>query len=218
MSVKNILLVVLALAALTGWVAYARKRTDVPVINLTDNTASASASIMQALQVRSSTLRPDFTTDPLTENELLALSWAASGKNRDGHGYTIPLALASDPYVDVYIFDANGTRRYDWEANTLAPVTDTDARQQIVKMGELATIPDMMVFVIDPDKLPVINPDESYGYIAVGAMSQNVYLLAAELGIQRRYIASIDADAIKSTLSLDENDIPVGAIMLAKNH
>ncbi|MBQ6436095.1 nitroreductase family protein [bacterium] len=213
MDSKNIIIIGLILVALPGWLAWWRSSKANVALTL----PAVSSDLMPALQNRASTARADFTREAVSEEDLLKLAWAATGKNRDGNsGYTVPLAMGSDPYVDVYLYDQNGIRRYDYDNNGFVDVSSTDARADIMMMSEIADIPQMMVFVINPDKLPGGNPDTTYGYVAVGAMTQNVYLLAEQLGVQRRYIASIKADGIKTSAGLADNQIPVAAVILAR--
>jgi hypothetical protein len=170
--------------------------------------------IGQALERRHSGGQDDFggaAPDQATEQ---ALAWAATGKNREGTGFVVPLAMHAEPYVSVYLADAVGSRQFSWRTNEFTTVSEGDARAEFVTQGFAKKAPLLMILVMDTSKIP--GGEEAFGHMAVGAMTQNVYLLADEAGVEARYVASIDAEAITRVLTLDKTQVPVGAIVLAQ--
>ena len=169
--------------------------------------------IVQALERRNSTTGGNFTNKTPDDDTLVALAWAATGKNRDGTGFVIPLAMGADPYVSVYTATGAGVAKFDWRTNTFTTITPDDVRNSIVTQAFAKQVPAMMLFVIDTSLVPSQNTD--WGYIAVGAMTQDVYLLADEINVQTRFVASIDRPQVTSLLKLTADQVPVGAILLA---
>jgi hypothetical protein len=71
------------------------------------------------------------------------------------------------------------------------------------------------IFVIDIDKVPRGNMD--WAWHAIGAMSEHQYLLADELDIQARYMASINAGEVAALLGLDTSkNLPAGVMVMAQ--
>jgi nitroreductase len=55
-----------------------------------------------------------------------------------------------------------------------------------------------------------------WGYMAVGAMTQNVYLAAEALAIGARYMTSLSADVVRSALELGAKDVPACVMPIGK--
>jgi hypothetical protein len=56
-----------------------------------------------------------------------------------------------------------------------------------------------------------------WAWHAIGAMSEHQYLLADELGIQARYMASINAVEVAALLGLDTSkNLPAGVMVMAQ--
>jgi hypothetical protein len=191
-----------------------------PPADFTSSAVSSSASaadgisVMTALERRHSVASNELAGRKLEAEKITALAWAATGKNRAGSGFVVPMAMGADPYVSIYVADDGGVSRFDWSTNKLVPVATGDVRASLVTQGFAQAAPQLMIFVIEKALLPSANLD--FGYTAVGAMSQNVYLLAEELGVQTRYLASINAAQITQKLQLGSDQLPVGAMVLAE--
>ncbi|MDR1387093.1 MAG: nitroreductase family protein [Propionibacteriaceae bacterium] len=214
-------LLVLTVAAATGWgAAWWLNHTRTPILavgaqarlELNPVFQDSDSAIIAAIERRNSTLAGDFTDRPVAEDVQAALGWAATGKNRDGTGFVVPLAMGAEPYVSVYLATSTGVSRFDWKTNELVVVSADDVRSVLVTPGYAKQAPCLMLFVIDQDSAP---GGADNGYIAVGAMTQNVYLLADELNVQTRFIASIDHDQFRDQLRLSSTQIPAGAIVMA---
>ncbi|MDR1394103.1 MAG: nitroreductase family protein [Bifidobacteriaceae bacterium] len=214
-------LVVVLMVAAVGWAGViwlnysrpARPAIDTRAeLELKPVLTDTESAIIEALERRNSALAGDFTDKPVTDPAQLALAWAATGLNRGGSGFVVPLAMHAEPYVSVYLATAAGVSRYDWATNKLVSLTEADVRSNLVTQGYAKQAPCLMLLVIDQDK---VKGNTNNGYIAVGAMTQNVYLLADELNIQARYVESIEADQWRDPLNLTASQIPVGGIVLA---
>ena len=55
--------------------------------------------------------------------ELSTILWAATGKNREPKGWTVPMAMGREPYVSVYVLLKSGGYLYNWEKNALMQQT-----------------------------------------------------------------------------------------------
>jgi hypothetical protein len=225
--IRNIFLILFIILALAGWGAFMGQELKLQELGVelavaqnqvaprVEGVASASAPKMEALlEERASAKSTDFTSTPVNEEELALLLWSTSGKNRAGTGYVTPMAMGVPPYVDVYVADALAIRFYDGETNSLREVKAGDFRRQMAAQDFVRQAPQILVCVISGSKLP--SSEGNFGEIAVGAMTENVYLLAGELGVKARYIASIDGDGIRENLPLKEGDRPVAVMPLSR--
>jgi hypothetical protein len=179
---------------------------DNPLIVITDS------GLLHAIERRNSTFRGDFTGNEISEEALQLLGWAATGKNRDGTGFVVPLAMGTEPYVSLYLAQESGVRRFYWESNSFEMVLDSDIRNRI-NSGQNASA--IWIYVIDIDKVPRGNMD--WAWHAIGAMSEHQYLVADLLDIQARFMASINADEVAALLGLDASkNIPAGVMAMAQ--
>ena len=150
--------------------------------------------------------------------ELSTLLWAASGLNRPGKGWTIPLAMGREPYCKVYAAGENGVFLYDWKDNALKEISKGDVRGELGSQGFIAGAPYILVFVIDGEAVGTFGGTrgDDWGKVAVGAMTQNVYLAAEALDVGTRYLASMKQDAVRSHLKLADADTPLCIMPIGK--
>ena len=155
-------------------------------------------AVLSAIAGRASAAQKPFLKDELTPKELSTILWAATGKNREPKGWTIPLAMGREPYVTIYVLLKNGGYIYSWEKNALI---EASAEKRLISRAAnqdfAKTAPCLLVFV----NRGTMNVDQ-YNYIAVGAMSQNVYLAAEALGLKTRFMASFNKVNIEAALML----------------
>lgn len=219
--VLPILLAVSILAAAGGWGMFIYlNMTSTPRLNpgALDSIRSNSllmasdSELLKTIERRNSASRGSFTGNEISEDALQLLGWAATGKNREGTGFVVPLAMGADPYVSLYLAQESGVRRFMWESNSFENVIDTDIRGDINSGQEASAI---WIFVIDIESVPSGNMN--YAWHTIGAMSEHQYLVADELNIQARFMASIDADEVISLLGLDaDKHLPSGVMAMAQ--
>ncbi len=189
---KKIIAIAAALVLAASSQAFA-----IPIV-LPEPQTSGGIGLFDALSRRSSAAQQDFAKEDLTLNELSTILWAATGKNREPKGWTVPMAMGRDPYVSVYVMLKSGGYLYNWEKNALIEVNvDKKILKRTVNQDYAKTAPCILVFV---DR-GVLNM-KGLGETATGAMSQNVYLAAAALGLSARYIGSFNRSAVEESLNL----------------
>lgn len=209
MSLKKCALTALAVMVLVllGTFARAAYAEDV---KLPEPRTAGGAGVFDMLKNRASALAGSYPTGSVSMEELSTILWAASGLNRPGRGWTVPMAMGREPYCKVYAVGENGAFLYDWKDNLLREVANGDVRGDIGNQSFVAKAPYILVFVIDGKAAG------EWGQVAVGAMTQNVYLAAEALDIGTRYMASLKADAVREHLKLTEGDIPVCIMPIGK--
>lgn len=174
--------------------------------------------LFDTLKKRASTPGGGFPTGMVSDDELSSVLWAASGLNRGENGWTVPMASGKPPYVRLYVASEKGTFIYEWEGHYLREINNQDIRGDIGKQSFTKRAPYIFIFVSDGDNLKDYDAQQAndFSQIAVGAMSQNVYLSATALKLSTRYIHSINPEFISQSLQLPENSKPIGIMLLGK--
>ena len=216
-----ILLAISVLLAAGGWgTAVYFKMSHTPRLNpdalenLRSNElwAGSDSALLEAFERRNSEKRGGFTGKEISEDALQLLGWAATGKNRDGAGFVVPLAMGAEPYVSLYLVQESGVRRFSWQNNSFENVIDSNILNT-VNGGQSASA--VWIYVIEIDEVPRGNMD--WAWHAIGAMSEHQYLLADEFDIQARFMASIRAEEVASLLGLDTSkNLPAGLMVMAQ--
>ena len=180
---------------------------------------SGGMGLFDALDRRSSVAGGDFSTAPITNEELSTVLWAATGLNRGGKGWTVPMAKGQEPYCNVYVAGENGVFLYDWKEHALKEISAENIKAKIGVQSFVKKAYYSLIFVSDAKRLEYFNNPEKasrFAEVAVGAMTQDVYLAAAALNLGTRYIHSINADEIRRALKLPEGDQPIALMLLGK--
>jgi nitroreductase len=176
-------------------------------------------ALFTLLEKRASGTRGSFPKGDISLEELSSILWAATGTNRGGKGWTVPLAGGREPYVKIYAIKRDGVFLYDWKGHSLKEVSDKNVLDDITGDGFVRESAVVLIMVTDTGNLgsmSSMNGGNALAYVAAGAMSQNVYLAADSLGIGARYMISMKADAVKRELKLSGEDIPLCIIPLGK--
>lgn len=180
---------------------------------------SGGLGIFDMLKNRASATAASFPTGKISQEELSTLLWAATGLNRPEKGWTVPMAMGREPYCRVYVTGEEGTFLYDWVTHSLIGTSKEDGRRAIGAMSFASNAPYILIFVTDGKSIGSfknVRAAEDWAQVAVGAMTQNVYLAAEALGIGTRYMASLKEDAVRTACALDADDVPVCILPLGK--
>jgi hypothetical protein len=173
--------------------------------------------LFEALKKRSSVPGGDFSLGEVTPQELSTLLWAATGLNRGTTGWTVPMAHGRPPYCRVYVADATGVSLYDWSAHSLKEISAQNIKADIGAQSFVKKAAVVLIFVSDAQALAQFGEAaEELSHVAAGAMTQNVYLASAALGIGARYIRSLRHDAVVKALNLPKGDVPLCLMLLGK--
>ncbi len=167
----------------------------------TTSPAADASGLMNALRERKSA--SSFRPQALPADLLLSLLWAAWGVNRPESGKrTAPSAMNAQE-MDIYVLLAAGAFLYDAPANKLVPVVAQDLRAQAGGRGAMRAAPVQLVYVADYARTRIASPQrELYSAAHAGFIGQNVYLFCAAQALGSRFYASVDQAALKTSLSL----------------
>ena len=175
-------------------------------------------ALMDAINARASASGSAFPAGALSAQELSNLLWAASGNNRDGRLWTVPMAMGRPPYCKIYVIARNGAFLYRWREHALELVNPADLSGVVPAQAFARRAPMNLIVVTDGSELAAMNSPygQEMGVLLAGAMSQNIYLAAQTDNVGARLIYSIDRDAAKRELRLAPSDEPLFSIVLGK--
>ncbi len=176
--------------------------------------------LIAALACRQS--RRDFSPEPLPEQTLSDLLWAAGGINRhDVGGRTTPSAMNSQE-VMVYVAMPQGLFLYEPTRHVLQLTVASDVRRVTGNQDFVDTAPLDLIFVADHARMHHVPAElrEAFAFTAAGAMAQNVYLYCASEGLATVIRAWFDRQALSKAMGLQADhqlllSQTVGAILSA---
>ena len=176
---------------------------------------------MSALASRQS-LR-EFAPEPLPEQVLADLLWAAGGINRhDVDGRTAPSAMNAQEVL-LYVAMPQGLFLYEPKPHALRLVVASDVRRVTGNQDFVDTAPLDLVFVADHARMKLVPVAQrgAYAHATAGAMAQNVYLYCASEGLATVIRAWFDRDALARAMGLQADhqlllSQTVGAIKLVQ--
>ena len=175
--------------------------------------------LFETLKKRSSAAGGDFSLAEVTKEELSTILWSASGINRGAKGWTVPMWRGVPPYCRVYVAANEGVFLYDWKEHSLEKISDENIKGKIGKQAFVKKAWYTLIFVSDAEILAQFKSDDisrDFSHVAVGAMTQNVYLASAALKVNTRYIHAMNSDEIIRALKLPKGDTPIALMLLGK--
>ncbi len=128
------------------------------------------------------------------------------------------MAMGAEPYCRIYAVRDDGIFLYDWKENGLKEISKENVRAKVGAQSFVKTAPCVLIVVSDAEGLAQFQEPErtAFAYVATGAMTQDIYLAAAALGVGTRYIHSMNVDEIRTALKLEEGEAPLCLMMLGK--
>jgi len=198
------MVVLLALALAAGSAAQ-----DLAPVALPAPQTDGGKPLMQALKLRASARA--FAPEPLPDQTLSNLLWAAWGINRPQEGKRTAPSARNWQEIDVLVVNATGTYVYDATAHALKPLAAGDLRalagtQEFVKGAPLD-----LVYVADMSRMEGGSDVQPMAYADAAFIAQNVYLFCASEGLATVVRASVDRPALAKALKLRDSQLVVFA-------
>lgn len=163
--------------------------------------------LMDALHQRRS--RREFSNEPITDQQLSDLLWAAFGVNkrvefRDKLGMRTAPTARNNQEIDVYVFLPSGVYLYDGWNNRLILVRGGNYRTQAGTQEFYAEVPLALCIVADFDRMGSYTEEQKVFYSAVdaGYVSQNIYLYCESAGLATVACGRIDRERLSDILKL----------------
>lgn len=175
---------------------------------------SEGLTINEALSLRASSR--EYSSEPLTLEELSGVMWAAAGINRPGTNHlTAPSALALYP-IETYAFTPEGVYRYDAEGHTLTLVVEGDHRPLSAAQEFAYTAPLNLVYIANLERYEGFNLTNDKALFLAGqdaaGYAENVNLYAAGHNLKAITRGSLKSDEVLRLLALGESH----AVILAQ--
>ncbi|WP_028006957.1 SagB/ThcOx family dehydrogenase [Solimonas flava] len=159
-------------------------------------------TLRDALRLRRSTR--SFGPQPLSDQELSDLLWAASGINRaDAAGRTAPSARHWQE-IDVYAALRGGLYRYEPATHALRRLIEADLRALTGEQDFVGRAPLNLVYVADLSRVDAGDEQERRFYTAAdaGFIAQNVYLCCAAIGLATVVRGLVDRRRLAAAMGL----------------
>lgn len=156
----------------------------------------------------------EFTTTPLTIEEIGRLMWAAQGVTRAWGGRTAPSAGALYP-LELYAASAEGLYHYLPEGHKVELGQEADLRAQLARaaldQAAVAEAPVVFVLAAVPERTSAKYGDRAQRYVILeaGHACQNLLLEATALGLGAVPIGAFHDDDVKRILGLGPEEEPL---------
>jgi SagB-type dehydrogenase family enzyme len=189
------------------------------VIKLPSPAQTGKMSLEETLKNRKS-IR-DFSSEPLTIEELSQLLWAAQGTTRDWGARTAPSAGALFP-LEVYVVLKEGVFHYSSKHHRLTRNLEKDVRDKLAyaALGQDSVQKAPAIFVIaavyERTSKKYGNRTERYVIMEAGHAGQNLLLQAVSLGLETVPIGAFHDEKVKQVLNLPINHEPLYLIPVGR--
>lgn len=217
------LLIPLLLALLMVACGPNQTQTTTPIeytetIALVQPALSEGLTINQALWLRASSR--DYSTEPLTLEELSGVMWAAAGINRPENNHlTAPSAMALYP-IRVYAFTPEGVYRYDEQSHSLLRVVEGDHRELSAAQEFAYSAPLNLVYIADMSRYEGLNLTAAKAEFLAGqdaaGYAENVNLYAAGHNLKAITRGSLKSAEVLTLLGLEKGHTVVLAQTVGK--
>ncbi len=177
---------------------------------LTQPDLSRGLPVMQALQQRASVTA--FSSDPLSNQDLSDIIWAANGINRPDEGKRTAPSARNSQDIDIYVIKEDGAYFYNPADHSIELIAPGDHRNLVTgRQVNMANAPVMLVLVSDISRFA--GSDDAlklrWGAMDAGIVSQNIALACAGLGMVTRPRASMDMGGLRELLKLKDSQHPM---------
>ena len=160
----------------------------------------AGNPLMEVLAKRSSSR--EFSAEPLPENILSNMLWAAAGINRPDSGKrTAPTAMNKQE-IDVYVATVKGIYLYEAKSHSLKMIAAGDLRGLTGKQDYVKEAAVNLIYVADYSRMKSSSDQELYAAADTGFISENVYLYCASAGLATVVRAYIDKAELSKAMKL----------------
>ena len=158
-----------------------------------------SMTLGDALQQRRS--ERQYSNQEISMQTLSTLLWAACGVSDAKTGKITAPSAVNMQDIKIYVCSKDGACLYNAKANTLTKVSDKNLLENIASrqaFAKSAPISLVLVSTKDSDRAP----NDKFGAMDAGYVSQNIYLACTALGLKTVARATMDFDTLKRELHL----------------
>lgn len=208
----------LALGALATWIVGCtvdgRSRPDLATET---DTKAGPGDVLGVIRSRRS-IR-EFATSPVSAEQVTVMVQAAQGVTDPAKGFrAAPSAGALYP-LEVYVANAQGTRRYNPAQDSLDRVSDTDVRRALAEAALaqdfIAEAPVVFAITGVYARTAAKYGDERaprYVHLEAGHAAQNLLLVAEHLDLGGVGVGAFDDEEVRSILGASDDETPLYVI------
>ena len=155
----------------------------------------------------------DFSDEPVGEEAISRLLWAAQGLTAAWGGRTAPSAGALYP-IEVYVATADGLRRYVPDDHGTVDVAREDRRPRIAQATGQDTplgapVLSVITGVVPRTEAKYGDRAERYVQLEAGHVCQNLLLEATSLGLAAVPMGAFSDDEVRDALGAGEDELPL---------
>ncbi len=182
------------------------------VITLPPVDSRGATSLEEVLRKRESWRR--FSLEPLTNEEVARVMWAAQGVTRTWGGRTAPSAGALFP-LEVYVVLEGGVHHYIPRNHQLLRLSGEDVREALcsaaLSQAFIRDAPATVVIAVVFERVTVKygSRGERYAMIEAGHAAQNILLQATSMGLGSVPVGAFHDERVRQVLDLPDDHRPV---------
>ena len=186
------------------------------IIRLSKPDLKGSIPLEQAIAARRS--RRDFSSRPLTLEQISQLLWSAQGEGQKGFR-TAPSAGATYP-LDVFVVTEKGLFHYLPGKHSLESIADNDLRSELASaaLGQkfIEKAPVTVIFTANFERTTGYYGRRGirYVFMEAGHSAQNVHLQAEALGLGSVAVGAFDDDSVRAVLKLPGHLEPIYMVVV----
>jgi len=182
------------------------------VITLPPVDSRGATFLEEILRKRESWRR--FSQEPLTNEEVARVMWAAQGVTRTWGGRTAPSAGALFP-LEVYVVLEGGVHHYLPRNHQLLRLSGEDVREALcsaaLSQAFIRDAPATVVIAVVFERVTVKygSRGERYAMIEAGHAAQNILLQATSMGLDSVPVGAFHDERVRQVLDLPDDHRPV---------
>jgi SagB-type dehydrogenase family enzyme len=155
-----------------------------------------------------------FSPEPLTNEEVARMMWAAQGVTRTWGGRTAPSAGALFP-LEIYVVLEEGVHHYIPRKHQLLHLSGEDVREALcsaaLSQAFIRDAPATVVIAVVFERVTVKygSRGERYAMIEAGHAAQNILLQATSMGLGSVPVGAFHDERVRQVLDLPDDHRPV---------
>jgi SagB-type dehydrogenase family enzyme len=186
--------------------------TGVAMATALPSPGRSHAAVLDAVLAERRSIR-EFSDEPVDEEAISRLLWAAQGVTAAWGGRTAPSAGALYP-IEVYVATADALRRYVPDDHATVEVVREDRRRPIAEatgQEPPTAVPVSIVItgVVSRTAAKYGDRAERYVQLEAGHVCQNLLLEATALGLAAVPMGAFSDDGLRDALGIGDDEVPL---------
>lgn len=201
-----------ALALVGACTGRARPSTSTAQASALPSPQARDAGSLDEVLARRRSIR-DFSEEPVADEAISSLLWAAQGVTAAWGGRTAPSAGALYP-IELYLASSEGLRRYAAQQHAAVEVSREDRRSRIAgatgqEPPSAAPVLVVITGVVARTEAKYGDRAERYVQLEAGHVCQNLLLEATALDLAAVPIGAFSDDVVRDALGVEDDELPL---------